>query len=150
MNRDPNAVDSRRRGERHVDQRLMKAPGIIYVDYDVAAIADELHTIAGTWPKIVDVDDATFWPIVHRRKLPPLDEADVQDKIDRFINSPGTFEEKVQYVEKRYSRRVRYRIVGALGDHMSDIIRKRRKALEARATEPRSVLARNLGITERR
>lgn len=149
--RDPNAVDSRRRGEKHVDERLMKNREIIHVDYDAPAIAEELHTLAGTWPKIVEIDDATFWPIVERHKLPPVDEAEVQKTIDRFLGSPGTLEQKARYLENRFSRQVRYRVAQALSEHMAAVIQQRRRELEERAAKaadssPQAVLARRLGL----
>lgn len=150
--RDPNAIDSRRRGERHVDDRLAKTSGIVYVDYDTPAIAEELHKLAGTWPKIVHIDDATFWPIVERHKLPPLDETEVQKKIDHFLNSPGSYEEKARYIHKRYSRRMRHRITLAFGEHTAEVISQRRKAAQqlAKSKTPTDsamdIMARNLGI----
>lgn len=160
MNRDPNAVDSRRRGEKHVETRLLRAPGIIYVDYDVASIADELHQIAGTWPKTVDVDDDAFWPIVERHALPPLDEKDVQDKIDKFFAMPGGYEQKLRILEHKYSKRVRYRVMQAFSDHVADIAQARMKEVRERelrhaakrsaAKSAKDALARSLGIIERR
>lgn len=116
--RNPSAVDSRRRGERWVEQTIGRLLATTHHDYNVEAIADDLHTRAGTWPKLLDLDDAVVRATITPHKLPPLDETEVQHHVERILTSPGRFESKFVWMLHRYPPRLAHRVLREVGSRI--------------------------------
>lgn len=113
-----NAVDSRRRGERWVRQTIGSLHRASPYDYDVAAIADDLHKRAGTWPKLLELDETAVRATIARHVLPPLDETEVQHHVERILNSPGRFESKFVWMLHRYPPRLAHRVLREVGSRI--------------------------------